>query len=120
MFVIPSFPNFLLQVALLSVRAEELILKENDKNNHDKVKQNNSKRIASPQVVTQVEVLYDVEQQFRVDDDTKKMEEPFIRKGVLVGVFEAVQQCGNTNNSLRWHLCANRTAWEFPYLNSPS
>ena len=112
------FSNFLLQVALLSVRAEELILKEDDENDHDTVKQDNTTRVASPPVVTQVEVLYDIEQHFRVDDENKEMDDPIIRKGVLVGVFEGVQQCGNAKNSLRWHLCDNRAAWEFPYLNS--
>ena len=62
------------------------------------------------QVVTQLEVLYDLEQSFL--DENKKIN---TKTSVLVGKFEGCLRGDPNGDELRWRLSSYRPAFEFGY-----
>mmetsp|Transcript_45417 Transcript_45417/g.95320 ORF Transcript_45417/g.95320 Transcript_45417/m.95320 type:complete len:412 (-) Transcript_45417:1691-2926(-) len=110
-----------MNVALLSARVEEIFpqrtMQEGGDDPDAPLEDDSLRphRINTEQVVTQLEVLYELEQSC-INDDGKKR----TQTSVMVGKFEACLD-GNPNRGeegLRWRLCSYRPAVEFGYYNS--
>eukprot|EP01082_Thalassiosira_pseudonana_P003526 g2864.t1 g2864 contig12:942653-944010(-) len=108
-------------VALLSARIQEITAPDkaiaeriNDPDaplEDDALKPHIDKREdAATQVVTQLEVLYDLEQSY-INGEDKTLKQ----SSVMVGKFEACLRGDPNGNELRWRLCSYRPALEFGY-----
>ena len=109
------------KVALLSARIQEITAPDkaiteriNDPDaplEDDALKPHIDKREdAATQVVTQLEVLYDLEQSY-INGEDKTLKQ----SSVMVGKFEACLRGDPNGNELRWRLCSYRPALEFGY-----
>ena len=105
--------------ALLAARVEEVFspikTEDNEKSDDpDAPMEDDSLRIdeARPQVVCQLDVMYELSQVVRVDEKSEKV------RSVYVGQFETCLQNDPNGDKVQWRLSSYRPAVEFGYFDN--
>ena len=105
--------------ALLAARVEEVFspikTEDNEKSDDpDAPMEDDSFRIdeARPQVVCQLDVMYELSQVVRVDEKSEKV------RSVYVGQFETCLQNDPNGDNVQWRLSSYRPAVEFGYFDN--